>query len=316
LQPLRVREIKVRRPRWLTPGLLWRLSASGLSPAVILGYAYGLDASSLPKAGLVVSAGGDTLAANVAAARLLGAPNIFYGSLRRYNPHAFALVLTSYARNAGKPNHAMTLKPNRLDPDQLGPSPARAYPNEAPALAGLLVGGDAGTVRFTEADWRQLLVFLTSTFRTSGTRWIVSNSPRSPATISDELSRLSKDRDGPIADFIDVRSAGPGTLQALFARSAAILCTADSSSMLSEAVWARRPAVALLPAHITLPADEQDYRQYLEDNGWATALPIAGLTPDRVWAALGTIRPLAENPLDRLAGLLSANLPDVFERRA
>lgn len=316
LRPIEVREIKVRRPRWLTPGLLWRLSASGLSPAVILGYAYGIDASALPKAELIVSAGGDTLAANVAAARLLRAPNIFYGSLRRYDPHAFALVLTSYARNAVKPNHAMTLKPNRLDPDVLGTCPARTAPGKPPATAGLLIGGDAGTVHFSADDWKRLLQFLDASFKASGTRWIVSNSPRSPASLSDELVRLSQNGGGPIESFIDVRSAGPGTLHGLFARSEAILCTADSSSMLSEAVWARRPVLALKPSSAALPAEEQDYRGYLEKNGWAGALAISELSPERVWSEVGALSPLGQNPLDSLANLLSDRLPDVFERTA
>jgi hypothetical protein len=311
LHPLTVTRMEVRRPRWLTPGMLWRLSSSRFSPTVILGYAYGIDAAELPPAKLVVSAGGDTLAANVAAARLLSAPNIFYGSLRRYRPEDFALVLTSYERNAVKPRHVMTLKPSRLDPGTL-PRPVAGSGAKWPAVAGLLAGGDAGTVRFEAHDWSRLLAFVEATHRASGTRWVVSNSPRTPASFSDALARRAAVPNGPIREVIDVRSAGSGTLGGLFAAADAIMVTADSSSMLSEAVWARRPVISVSPEAMTLPADEQEYRRYLQRNGWTRPLAIAELTPERFLAELMSIRPLAENPLDHLASILAERLPGVL----
>lgn len=313
-RPLRVAKIDVRRPRWLTPGLLWRLSTSGLSPSVVLGYAYGLDVTTLPKAGLIVSAGGDTLAANVAAARHLGAANIFYGSLRRYAPECFSLVLTSYARRASKPRHVMTLKPNRLDPDLLPPLPPPA-PSRLPALLGLLIGGDDGTIRYSNEDWTALTDSIEVVTRTHGARWIVSNSPRTPHAVSERLLRLAKHPGSAIAEFIDVRTSGTGSLKAMFERSGAILCTADSSSMLSEAVWARRPVVTVSPAAMMLPADEMGYRQYLETNAWARSLPISGLTGDHLLSALSLIKPLVGNPLDLLGATLAERLPQLFDPR-
>lgn len=309
LRPLDIHRLAVRRPRWLTPGLLWRLSTSGLSPTVVLGYAYGIDATTLPNAGLVVSAGGDTLAANIAASRLLGAPNIFYGSLRRYDPEQFALVLTSYERNATKPRHVMTLKPSRLDPDTLPPVSGGAP--RPPKFAGFLVGGDAGTVRFAAQDWSRLATFLEATNKAHGTRWIVSNSPRTPSDVSDALARRAAEPGGPILELIDVRRAGTGSLDKLFAAAEMIIVTADSSSMVSEAVWARRPVLAVSPAGMTLPPDEQEYRRYLETNRWVGALDIASLTPVSLLAALAAVRPLAENPLDRLGAVLKAHVTEV-----
>lgn len=308
-RPVEVTRLEVRRPRWLTPGVLWRLSHSGLSAPLMLGYAYGVAADSLQPADLVVSAGGNTLAANVATTRLLGCPNVFYGSLRRYPPEQFSLVLTSYSRNAARPHHVLTLKPSRLDPDTL-PAP-RTEASRPPAVAGLLVGGDAGTVRFTDEEWLQLVGFLEATHMALGTRWIVSNSPRTPDFVSNLLERSAAAPGGGIIQFIDIRRDGIGTLGDLLGRSDALVCTADSSSMLSEAVWARRPVVAVTPADMTLPADEGDYRAYLESNGWARSIPIANLTPDRYFERVGQITPLLVNPLDQLADMLGRRLPEL-----
>ncbi|MGQ0673935.1 MAG: ELM1/GtrOC1 family putative glycosyltransferase [Hyphomicrobium sp.] len=308
-RPVDVTRLEVRRPRWLTPGVLWRLSHSGLSAPLILGYAYGVAAESLGPADIVVSAGGNTLAANVAASQLLNCANVFCGSLRRFRPDLFSLVLTSYSRNAAQPRHVMTLKPSRLDPDTL-PTP-RTDVSRPPAVAGLLVGGDAGTVRFTDAEWLQLMGFLEATNKALGTRWIVSNSPRTPGFVSDLLERSATAPGSGIIQYIDVRRTGIGTLGELLARAETLVCTADSSSMLSEAVWARRPVVAVCPADMTLPADECDYRRYLESNGWARTIPIAELNPNRYFDRVSQMTPLLVNPLDQLADMLGRRLPEL-----
>ncbi len=261
-----VQRLEVRR-RWGTPtrSLAWLMKV-GLPAARVLKLGYGIDARDLPKADVIVSAGGDTLAANVAAARLLGAPNIFYGSLRRYGAGDFALSLSSYER----PGQVMALKPSAFDPDVLPP---------APALAGLIIGGDTPDIRYQPEDWQRLAAYLRESHARSGTQWVVSNSRRTPDEASLLLAELAAERGGPIQSFIDVRSGAAGSLVDLFAQCATILCTADSSSMLSESVWARRPVIAIRPAAFKLTDAEAGYRHYLEKNGWARELAIAELAP-------------------------------------
>lgn len=298
LRTLDLQRLEVRRRR-ITPtrSLAW-LMKSGLPAAQVLRLGYGLDAGSLPQADVIVSAGGDTLAANVAAARLLGVPNIFYGSLRRYDASDFALSLSSYDR----PGQVMALKPSAFDPDTL---PA------APALAGLIVGGDTPDILYGADDWRRLAAYLSASHAQSGTRWIVSNSRRTSEEASRLLAGLAAESDGPIERFIDVRSPDAGSLVELLGRARVVLCTADSSSMLSETVWARRPVIAIRPAAFKLTDAEAGYRRYLEMNGWARELAIAELRPERVAALFAEIRPLAENPLDQLAATLKRELPQL-----
>jgi mitochondrial fission protein ELM1 len=125
--------------------------------------------------------------------------------------------------------------------------------------------------------------------------------------LSDALVRLAEENDSAIHQYIDVRSSGNGTLRALYAASSAILCTADSSSMVSESVWLRRPTIAITPSVFSLDASELEYRGFLESNGWLHTMRIADLAPDAVLAKLRSIRPLVENGLDLLA--------DVFRQR-
>jgi hypothetical protein len=66
-----------RSTRWLRR----RITAQGFFPPRMLRMAYRIDAYALPKADLVVSAGGETQMPNICVARFLDIPSIFCGSL-------------------------------------------------------------------------------------------------------------------------------------------------------------------------------------------------------------------------------------------
>lgn len=280
----------------------------------MLGWVYGMAPGDLPRVDLIVSAGGRTMAANIAAARLLGVPNIFYGSLRHYRSLDFGLTLSSYARPAGTPRHVVTLKPSKLDPDTIVPLEhiAASGPGHPPPTAGLLVGGDTRLMTYRAADWTGLLDFVRAQHRAHGTRWIAANSPRTPDGIGDALAALEREPQGPLSRFIDIRRSGPGTLAPVFANCAALVVTADSSSMLSEAIWVRRPALSVAPRDARFREDEADYRCFLESRGWMASLLIAELTPERFLAGLARITPMRENPMDQLAQILVRELPELF----
>lgn len=315
LRPVDCHRLEVRRPRLVPARLLSTLTNRDMAPRMLLQRVYGIDAGTLPHADLIVSAGGDTLAANIAISRLKGgAPNLFYGSLRRYRSQDFALVLNSYARYASDPKYLITMKPSKLDADDL-PHPGAGIPLSAsnpPQTAGLLLGGDTPTIKYSPNCWQSLADFVQATHTAHGTRWIVSNSRRTPNAASQLFAKLAAAPAGPILKFMDVRQAGSGTLRDLFAASQAIAVTADSSSMLSEAIWVRRPVVALALSQAALPSDEQDYRTFLTESGWTAMLGLGDLTPQGWVDSLARLTPLNANPLDLLAANLKSRLPGLF----
>jgi uncharacterized protein len=288
--------------------LSWLLSTA-VSPETILKLAYKEEIEP-SRPGLIVSAGGDTMAANVALARLTGAPNIFFGSLRRFDPRDFTLVLNCYSFDTPHDNQARILKPSPADPTTL-PS-ADLDHRRLPRVAGLLVGGPSGEAHFDRRDWSRLAALLSDTRLRLGVEWIVSNSRRTPAGISDMLANLAAERSGPVKRFIDVRTSGPGTLRELFAESGAVAITADSSAMLSEAIWMRRPAISLRPKSMRLTVKEREYRQWLEQRNLCRDLPLADISPDGFASALREIVPLAGNPLSDLAATLAEKVPFLF----
>ena len=300
--------------RFLSPGrLLSSMVAKGYAPHTILKTGYGLQADALPAADLVVSAGGNTLAANIAAARHLDAANIFIGSLRRFPAEAFDLVITSYQRFADRPRHMVSLKPSSIDPEKLArPHRVPVFgPDNPPATAGLLIGGDTPDHRFSQDEWRRLAGILTDLHAQWGTRWLVSNSRRTPEYASNLIGQAAG-RTAAVEEFIDVRDAGSGGVEPIFSKADIMLCTDDSSTMISEAIAARLPVVGLQPKIYGFTPQESEYRDYLGINNWTRTLGIGDLSAESLSAALSEIRVMADNHLDILARRLEKRLPQLF----
>ena len=304
-----IERVEVHRRRWLPGRIAAAMIAGGMKPGAVLRLVHGLEGANQPPADVIVSAGAETMPANVAWARVMGVPNLFYGSLRAFDPDWFALVLTSYAAQAGDPHPVMTLKPSKLDPDRLPTLALTA--GKPPRHAGLLIGGDGGGATFAEADWAGLLGIVAETHAAWGTTWTVANSRRTPEAVSDRLVAAVAGGAG-IESFIDVREAGSGTLEQLFAGAELVVVTADSSSMLSEAVWSRRPVLSLSPSRHAMTRLEGEYREYLHLCGYCRQAAIAEITPVRLLRLVDEIKPLERNPLDHLSDLLALKLPDLF----
>src|SRR5262245_54416101 len=258
-----IHRLEVRRRIFLPARTLVHLVNRDVSAALILRLGYGIDAARLPNADVVVSAGGETLAANAAAAKVLGAANIFCGRLRRLAPEHVKLVIVSVERFGHLPNHLVSLPPSPID---LG-LPALACNGAAvrfgrtkpPARVGVLIGGDSGAYRYRSADWLRLTAFLREAHRSHGVRWLAATSRRSGRFIADALAAMAETGEGGLETFIDFRTAGAGTLPHVFAAAHAILCTDDSTTMISEAVGARLPVVAVAPAASRLEAREAEF---------------------------------------------------------
>ena len=308
-------EIKRRK---LVPNRLMRAALKrGASSELLIGLGYGFRVSDLPKADLVVSSGGETLVANIAVARLLGAENIFCGSLRRIPPTEFSLVLTSYDRLENEPRHAIVLKPNTMDPVSLGRGGelARLSAENPPKLMGCLIGGNSGMFSFTDNEWRELAKKLREISIAFGTRWLISTSRRTGDIAGDIFAELARDRNV-VEDFIDYRTAGPGTLPEILKRADAILCTADSSSMVSEAVSARQPVIGLRPEVFDYKSEEAEYLDFMTARNWCRFMGLEMFDAQSFMAALQEITPMSHNHLDVLAKVLMDKLPDLFAARS
>lgn len=254
------------------------------------------------------------MAANVAATRLCGGQNIFLGSLRRFAPENFDLVITSFDRFKYLPRHIVALKPSSIDPNMLRrPNRVSKFSREnPPALAGLLIGGGRGQFKYSAAEWRQLLAFIAKVHKEWGTRWLVSTSRRTGKEATKAAEALVKNSTA-VQDFIDYRAAGPGTLPGIFKAVDLAVVTEDSSTMISEAIATQLPVIGVTPHLHDHAPHEAEYRQFMVDKNWIRSLPIARLGLEEFETALSEITPMTENHIDVLARRLKKHLLGLFE---
>ena len=299
--------IRMRLVRPMTRG-----GSLGLKTALALGY--GINPARLPNAELVLSGGGETLAANVACARLLGAENIFCGSLRGgMTADQFSLVINSYDDIGGLGNHIGTLKPSIFSASIFSrPEPYTPFTQDAPPeRAGLLLGGDSGLIRYRDSEWIDLRDRIAAISRSTNMRWIISTSRRTPKHVAEMFVSLADDPT--IVDtLIDFRTAGPGSLFDLFDRSQIAVATSDSSSMVSEAIAVRLPVIAVHPQQYVFKPEEEAYRKKLQSLGWLRDCPIDELNTANFFDLLKQIAPMPGDNLELLSESIKTKVPSLF----
>ncbi len=314
LRPLKTVRLEVRRRLLIPTRTLLQLINAGAPPALVLWLGYGVRREALPAADVVVSAGGETLAANAAAARLMDAANVFCGRLRRLAPEHVRVVIVAQERLAAQPNHLVALPPSPIE-GRRSPLPAgtpHLGRQNPPRLAGVLIGGNSGAFYYSVRDWTDLIRFMRETHRQHGVRWVATTSRRSGPFIGDALAQMAGESGSGLERFVDYRTSGPGSVQDVFAAVDAIVCTDDSTTMISEAVGAQLPVVAVRPDANTLEEREREYRDFLAHKGWYGAVPISQLGPESFLAALEGISPRMSSPIDELADALRQRLPELI----
>lgn len=251
------------------------------------------------RAEAVVSTGGDTLYANALLARATGARNLFCGSLRGVDPGEFTRVVTN--RSADDPHAiptAVVLETAPMPKPPPRPAPAGA---DRPPLVAVLVGGDGGGYAWREADWRALAATLEAADR-AGLRLLLTTSRRTTPAAEALLAEAAAGwRHLERAVFWHRRPEK--TVADFLARADLILVTADSATMITEAVLAGRPVLLLAPAEARPPARYRRFLDQLVADGRAAMLePGAGI-PDP--ASAGWFRPIPVHPVDELARALA-----------
>ena len=304
LAPTTIQRLEIRRGSW--PGAVLAALTRARAPArSALQLVYGLDLNTVSSVDVIISAGAETLAANVWLARSFKVPNIFYGSHRAFSEADFTLPLTSYATgNNGR--QLRTLKPSAFAPA------VRSQTRRQPRNAALILGGDAGTFTYTTTDWSNLLRFTRELNAADGTRWLVSNSRRTSNQASDMFDAAASAPHSAITTFVDVRRQDAPKLTTLLPHVDVAVCTEDSSSMISECIWAGLPVIGVSPTKSSHTRKEAEYRAWLTQQNWYRSFAIADLTPELLEQTLHTIEPLDSDPAEGLAKLIAQRIPDLI----
>lgn len=217
---------------------------------------------------LVVSSGANTLLANALLARRHGVPNVYSGTLKGYDPAAFARVFTVVPLDVAC-NHVLPLPPV---PGELArPLPP---PTGEPRIA-VLVGGDGAGYVFKEADWRAFGAGLAALARRDGARLLLTTSRRTGA-VAEAWLRESIPVEL-IADAVWWSQAPRKVMRDFLGAASAIVVTEDSLSMVAESLYSGRPVVSVSPVVAQPNANDGAALQAYAERGLLVRQPLAGL---------------------------------------
>lgn len=205
---------------------------------------YGIAAESLEKPDVIVSSGRPTIAAGILISRFFGGvPFVYSGGIGGYDTREVSLMIVASPRAAGNPRCAWAPIPSVVDPADYAAPRRLATPGDLRgAEIALLVGGTAYRKEWPQNEWDALIALIRAVAKEHGVRWRVTTSRRTPDEVGARLAALAGE--GVLAEFVDYRTAGPGSVRALFGADAVVV-TEDSMSMLVEGLTAKRPVVGL-----------------------------------------------------------------------
>ena len=287
-------------PPAIRPLRLAKYAALWLSPVMVMRRLYGINIENLSRPDLIISAGGQTLAANVALANHFKVSNMYSGTPKHLGGKRFKLVLSPYLSASNQPNTAYALKPCALDPDKL-PPPRPFVGHDSNFKIALLVGGPIASAKFEKPDWLALAQLMKDFSQAYAARFVLVTSRRTPIEAYEAFEPLLTGQ-GIIDKFIDHRRAGSGSIAEAYAADA-IWATVDSMSMVSEGCAARRPTIALAPA-TTAPCNDDEAIASLASEHRIALVKIHKTNASQMASAMKDIVPMSENHLEKLAQLV------------
>ena len=251
---------------------------------------------------LIVSAGGRTSFANAWLARALRIPNIYAGSLRNLDPRLFTRVLTLEPISAADNNLVLPIHASPVDAADVEREGVRLREErgwEDQRIWLILIGGNGAGYRYVEHDWQELARLMTLLASQHGIRWLVASSRRTGAEAE---RRLQSSMDAAYVVASSWATADNAfELPAFLGVAERVFVTEDSMTMLTEAIYSRRPVHSLAPAHARPDERYQRTMQRFADRGFICRHSIAALLQRPVSLDKKTCRPMQESPIEQLA---------------
>ena len=206
---------------------------------------------------VIVGAGGRSMYAVAALAHLTQAAGVFVGSLRGLSPRLFAavMVLESHPEPQYITLETAPMPVDAMQQQQAAAQWQHAHPDQTGELWAMLIGGDGAGAVYQPQDWHTLAAHMNQLAADRGIRWLITTSRRTGLTAEKTLQQVLNPQY--LADAIWWAQQPKPVMQAFLGRAQVVCCTAESLSMLTEAIVARRPVLALTPQHFAPDARYQ-----------------------------------------------------------
>ena len=254
---VRLRLKMIRYPlRWLLnrPTLLRRIPAGAQRRLMRLVYKIDepqhLDAARTFD--WVISSGGDTSFLNAWLARRHGLKNMYCSALRGLNPSLFTVYFSLGAASVHGNNIRVPFIPLLTDRARImeqGRQFRTAHGLERETVWCVLIGGDGAGYHYDSGSLEQLARGILALARDHRAKLLVTTSRRTGLKLERVLKSVLDDC--PAVAYATYFNHRPEKVVASFLGAAdVVFCTADSGSMITEAMTAGKPVYSLIPEQV------------------------------------------------------------------
>ena len=219
------------------------------------------------KVDYVVSAGADTLLANVVLTRVLrqkhiAVKNIALSSLHGIQPKNFDVVFTINAAKARLPHYLYyPISPNKMTACDLYADDLKKHWQLDQVIA-VCIGADIDGIDIGSASlWREYIHALKSNFPQH--QILITTSRRTPQDFEQQLQQQLQGILGP-QDQLFLYSKQQINLAELFTMAQLVVLSQDSGSMISEAVMAAKKTLVIQPLQSNKHIVMQKFLQHLQ----------------------------------------------------
>lgn len=188
------------------------------------------------KPNLIISAGGNTLFANIALSKSYGVNNIHSGTLKHYKSDLIDKVFTVVPLKDVSNNVVLDLPPANI---------CQGKTTSAQPYYTLLIGGDGAGYLYTDSDWKQLALAIVEIAKRDSISWKITTSRRTGKIVEEQLSNHIDEK--VINEVVWFSSNPQKVVKRFLEEGRVIFCTEDSLTMVSEAIYAHKPVVTLQP---------------------------------------------------------------------
>lgn len=249
---------------------------------------------------LIVSTGGNTSNLNAWLSLAYGAKNILNGALRGLHEELFTCITTVI--DLGYKNQViLDVAPNTVTQEILKKE-AEAFSSlhhldKNETYYTLLVGGDGSGYKYDVEFYAYLVEFIKKISEEKNVKWLITTSRRTPLEIE---QKLKKELDRHCAYFVAYHKQAEKVLLPYFGLCEAVFVTEDSSSMISEAISARKKQTYVLgPEHANPDENYQKILEKFSEDGHIKRIKINKFLEFQ--KIKFTFLPLAQSSIDEIA---------------
>lgn len=300
---------------WLLRQALVHFGASWPPPRIwkLLHLCYeGLPTRLLHLPDVIISAGGDTAAANALLAEYWNVPNIYCSSLRGLPPHLFTCPITTEPAPAAPSVITVEFAPVPFDREALAAAGKKFAEQYGQAgcqnVVAVLIGGDGAGYTYHQEDYKRMTEGACELARRTESALLISTSRRTARSGEEAVRRCLHEQSGQTRIWHTVYfNENPEKCVAAYLDLAdTVVVTEDSGSMITEAVLAGKPVFTVRPPHVK---DQSRYVRFLaklEQNQRIQRISIEELASENLGQASFNL--VRHEPLDDLADELKQRL--------